>query len=92
MARLLKILIFSSERHGLDPKYLRPLAISAWAMERPKSAAALVTNRTDLSVVPSPTTAGSTRGRCYDHRFLRFSTIFGDKMAFFSKTNVMIKI
>jgi hypothetical protein len=33
-----------------------------------------------------------TRGRCYDHNFLRFSTIFGEKLAFFSKTNVMIKI
>jgi hypothetical protein len=32
------------------------------------------------------------RGRCYDHNFLRFSTIFGKKLAFFSKTNVMIKI
>jgi hypothetical protein len=31
-------------------------------------------------------------GRCYDHNFLRFLTIFGEKMAFFSKTNVMIKI
>jgi hypothetical protein len=34
----------------------------------------------------------SIRGRCYDHNFLRFSTIFGKKLAFFSKTNVMIKI
>jgi hypothetical protein len=33
-----------------------------------------------------------TRGRCYDHNFLRFLPIFGEKMAFFSKTNVMIKI
>jgi hypothetical protein len=31
-------------------------------------------------------------GRCNDYNFLRFSTIFGEKMAFFSKTNVMIKI
>jgi hypothetical protein len=31
-------------------------------------------------------------GRCYDHKFLRISPIFGEKMAFFSKTNVMIKI
>jgi hypothetical protein len=30
-------------------------------------------------------------GRCYDHNFLRFLTISGEKMAFFSKTNVMIK-
>jgi hypothetical protein len=30
-------------------------------------------------------------GRCYDHNFLRFLPIFGEKMAFFSKTNVMIK-
>jgi hypothetical protein len=30
--------------------------------------------------------------RCYDHNFLRFLPIFGEKMAFFSKTNVMIKI
>jgi hypothetical protein len=30
-------------------------------------------------------------GRCYDHNFLRFSTIFGEKMAFFSNTNVMIQ-
>jgi hypothetical protein len=29
-----------------------------------------------------------SRGRCYDHNFLRF----GKKLAFFSKTNVMIKI
>jgi hypothetical protein len=27
----------------------------------------------------------------YDHNFLRFSTIFGEKMAFFSETNAMIK-
>jgi hypothetical protein len=33
-----------------------------------------------------------TRGRCYDHIFSRFSTIFCGKMAFFSKTNCMIKI
>jgi hypothetical protein len=33
------------------------------------------------------------RGRCYDHDFLRFLTIFGEKICvFFSKTNVMIKI
>jgi hypothetical protein len=31
-------------------------------------------------------------GRCYDYNFLRFSTIFGKKMAFFSKTNAMIKV
>jgi hypothetical protein len=31
-------------------------------------------------------------GRCYDLNFLRFSTIFGKKLAFFSKINVMIKI
>jgi hypothetical protein len=30
-------------------------------------------------------------GRCYDHNFLRFSPIFGEKMAFFSKNNVVIK-
>jgi hypothetical protein len=28
----------------------------------------------------------------YDHNFLKFSPILGEKMAFFSKTNVMIKI
>jgi hypothetical protein len=28
-------------------------------------------------------------GRCYDHNFLRFLQIFGGKMAFFSKANVM---
>jgi hypothetical protein len=51
-----------------------------------------------------------TRSRCYDHNFLRFSTIFGEKigvfltifcdfrqfsakkLAFFSKTDVMITI
>jgi hypothetical protein len=26
-----------------------------------------------------------TRGRCYDHNFLRFSTIFGDKIGVFLK-------
>jgi hypothetical protein len=31
------------------------------------------------------------RGRCYDHNFLRFLPIFSEKIAFFSKTNVMIK-
>jgi hypothetical protein len=31
-------------------------------------------------------------GRCYDHNFLRFLAIFCKKLAFFSKTNVMIKI
>jgi hypothetical protein len=29
------------------------------------------------------------RGRCYDHNFLRFSPIFGEKFVVFSKTNVM---
>jgi hypothetical protein len=33
-----------------------------------------------------------TRGRCYDHKFLRFLPIFGEKIGVFSKTNVMIKI
>jgi hypothetical protein len=37
-------------------------------------------------------TVSVTRGRCYDHNFLRFLTIFGEKLAFFLKTNVMIKI
>jgi hypothetical protein len=32
-----------------------------------------------------------TRGRCYDHNFRQFLEFFGKKMAFFSKTNVMIK-
>jgi hypothetical protein len=38
--------------------------------------------------------AGSNlaRGRCYDHNFLRFSTIFVEKIGVFSKTNVMINI
>jgi hypothetical protein len=31
-------------------------------------------------------------GRCYDHNFLRFSPIFGEKMAFFLNTNVMINV
>jgi hypothetical protein len=35
---------------------------------------------------------GKTRGRCYDHNFLRFLTIFGEKNGVFSKTNVMIKL
>jgi hypothetical protein len=30
------------------------------------------------------------RGRCYDHYFRRFLPIFCEKMAFVSKTNVMI--
>jgi hypothetical protein len=29
-------------------------------------------------------------GLCYDHNFLRFFPIYGEKMAFFLKTNVMI--
>jgi hypothetical protein len=34
-----------------------------------------------------------TRGRCYDHNFLRLSTIFGEKIGvFLKKTNVMINI
>jgi hypothetical protein len=34
----------------------------------------------------------STGGRCYDHNFLRFLPIFCEKkLAFFSKTNIMIK-
>jgi hypothetical protein len=36
-------------------------------------------------------TEASSRGQCYDHKFLRFSTIFGEKLAFSQKTNVMIK-
>jgi hypothetical protein len=40
-----------------------------------------------------PNFPACTRGRCYDHNFLRFSTTFSNKkLAFFSKTNVMIKI
>jgi hypothetical protein len=31
-------------------------------------------------------------GGCYDHNFLRFGTIFCEKIGVFSKTNVMIKI
>jgi hypothetical protein len=31
------------------------------------------------------------RGQCYDHNFWQFSTIFSQKLAFFSKTNGMIK-
>jgi hypothetical protein len=31
-----------------------------------------------------------TRGRCYDHNFLRFLPIFCEKIGVFSKTNVMI--
>jgi hypothetical protein len=30
----------------------------------------------------------SSRGRCYEHNFRRFSPIFGEKMAFFLKANV----
>jgi hypothetical protein len=33
-----------------------------------------------------------TWGPCYDHNFLRFLSILGEKMAFVSKTNVMIKL
>jgi hypothetical protein len=33
---------------------------------------------------------GVTRGRCYDHNFLRVFPIFRKKMAFFLNTNVMI--
>jgi hypothetical protein len=33
-----------------------------------------------------------SRGRCYEHNFLRFLPIFGKKLASFSKTNVIIKI
>jgi hypothetical protein len=33
-----------------------------------------------------------TWGRCYDHNFLQFFTIFGEKIGVFSKTNVMIKL
>jgi hypothetical protein len=36
-------------------------------------------------------TFNSTKGRCYDQNFQRFSTIFGEKLAFFSNTNVMIE-
>jgi hypothetical protein len=31
-----------------------------------------------------------SRGRCYDHNFLRFLPIFCEKMAFFSRTTVKI--
>jgi hypothetical protein len=34
----------------------------------------------------------NTRGRCYDHNFLRFWTFFAKKLAFLSKTNVTINI
>jgi hypothetical protein len=29
-------------------------------------------------------------GLCYDHNFVQFSTIFGEKFTLFSKTNAMI--
>jgi hypothetical protein len=32
-----------------------------------------------------------SRGQCYDHNFRRFLPIFGEKMVFFMKTNVMIQ-
>jgi hypothetical protein len=35
---------------------------------------------------------GTSWGRCFDHNFMRFSTMFGEKLSFFSKTNVIIKI
>jgi branched-subunit amino acid transport protein AzlD len=31
-------------------------------------------------------------GRCYDHKFLQFFPILGEKIAFYLKTNVMIRI
>jgi hypothetical protein len=34
----------------------------------------------------------SSRGRCYDHDFLRFSPIFRQKLAIFLKNNVYFKI
>jgi hypothetical protein len=30
-------------------------------------------------------------GQCYDHQFQRFMMIFGEKMAFFFKTNAMVQ-
>jgi hypothetical protein len=32
------------------------------------------------------------RDRCYDHNFLRFLTIFGEKIGVFLKTTFMIKL
>jgi hypothetical protein len=40
---------------------------------------------TDARVDPSENIGSNTRGRCYDHNFLRFSTIFGEKIAVFLK-------
>jgi hypothetical protein len=34
----------------------------------------------------------STRGRCYDHNFLRLSPIFGETICVFLETNVTIQI
>jgi hypothetical protein len=34
---------------------------------------------------PNPRLAMSTRGRCYDDNFLRFLTIFGEKIGVFHK-------
>jgi hypothetical protein len=33
-----------------------------------------------------------TRGRCYDHNFLRFLPIFGEKIGVFSKTNFLLNL
>jgi hypothetical protein len=41
---------------------------------------------------PSTRYAFLSWGRCYDHNFLRFCHFSAKKLAFFSKTNVMIKI
>jgi hypothetical protein len=45
----------------------------------------------EQQTIPKISKFFETRDRFYDHDFLRFSTIFGEKMAFLSKTNVMIK-
>jgi hypothetical protein len=47
--------------------------------------------KVSLPIHPLTCTIVLPRGRCYDHNFQRFLPIFGKKLAFFSKTNVMIK-
>jgi hypothetical protein len=58
------------------------LSISRYPISRARRITAL-----DKGLISS-----ATRGRCYDHNFLRFSTFFGEKIGVFLKKNVMIKI
>jgi hypothetical protein len=70
------------------PHFERKKRIAARIFDRAKRAK--IFDEAKLLFSSSLIEARVTRGRCYDHNFLRFLPIFCEKIGGFSKTNVMI--